>query len=258
MLKIHDQVSLTREVMQFYGEATPVHCEKAYTFITVILSIAIERFTEKDQAKLRDAIRFTAMKHVEVYRKGEKGPYILHLLRTCIKLLNFKAADLDLIIASILHDVYEDTDAKLHEIEARYGRKVAQIVFLASKIDVDDEARKLFFPHDGKWLLLSFFERIKACPIPDIKEVVIFLKLADRIDNLETIAGMGATKIHLKIEETKMEFFIFLEILDEIAFGKPFEANIYDVIANARKSLERALVKAERTLITERRLETLT
>lgn len=71
-------------------------------------------------------------KHAGQCRKGTKVPYIVHPLAVMNSLLVEQTHDPDLsddvIIAGILHDVYEDTDTDLDEIEASFGSEVRRLV----------------------------------------------------------------------------------------------------------------------------------
>ncbi len=50
--------------------------------------------------------------------------------------------DEDVVIAGLLHDVVEDTDATLSDVRAGFGSAVAEIVGLCSEIKYDTEGRK--------------------------------------------------------------------------------------------------------------------
>ena len=77
--------------------------------------------------RLQDAIRFALDKHAHQFRKGTDRPYILHPLEVML-LLSAMNADTDLLMAGVLHDTVEDTDATLPELEARFGPGVAGLV----------------------------------------------------------------------------------------------------------------------------------
>lgn len=80
-----------------------------------------------DNARIDAAILFATQCHAGQLRKGTTLPYILHPLEV-FQILSTMQADTDLMIAGLLHDTVEDTDATIAEIAARFGDRVAQLV----------------------------------------------------------------------------------------------------------------------------------
>ncbi len=78
-------------------------------------------------AVLDRALALAATAHREQLRKGSKVPYIIHPFHAAMILLRYQFPE-DAIIAAVLHDVVEDTDISLAQIEAEFGGKVAQTV----------------------------------------------------------------------------------------------------------------------------------
>lgn len=83
-----------------------------------------------DTAKLLQAARFAAVKHVRQKRKGnDEAPYINHPLEVANLLANVgKVEDYDVLIAAILHDTVEDTKTTREEIAENFGENVAKMV----------------------------------------------------------------------------------------------------------------------------------
>lgn len=83
-----------------------------------------------DIAKLLQAARFAAVKHVKQKRKGnDEAPYINHPLEVANLLANVgKVEDYDVLIAAILHDTVEDTETTREEIAENFGETVAKMV----------------------------------------------------------------------------------------------------------------------------------
>nr|QBK85866.1 MAG: HD domain protein [Marseillevirus LCMAC101] len=78
---------------------------------------------------LLKAACFAAEKHKYQRRKGDDSSYICHPLGVAqILQWSGRAASIDLLVAAILHDTVEDTDATLEEIEREFGAKVAGYV----------------------------------------------------------------------------------------------------------------------------------
>jgi (p)ppGpp synthase/HD superfamily hydrolase len=82
--------------------------------------------------KIIKAINFAFINHHGQYRKGSRCPYIVHPLAVMNLLLMEQSYDPDIsdnvIIAGILHDVYEDTNIGLYEIEEEFGAAVRRLV----------------------------------------------------------------------------------------------------------------------------------
>ena len=85
-----------------------------------------------DFIRIAGAIQFAMEAHKEEFRKGTTIPYIVHPLDVLSILLKNGAGE-DLAIAGVLHDVTEDTDYTLPDIQSRFGDKVAILVQGASE-----------------------------------------------------------------------------------------------------------------------------
>src|SRR5699024_7157433 len=88
---------------------------------------------EEDIARVRAAYEFGEIKHRGQFRQtGE--PYIYHPLAVA-RILADMRLDATTLVAAILHDVIEDTDAARSEVEQRFGADVAYVVDGVSKLD---------------------------------------------------------------------------------------------------------------------------
>ncbi|MBO8155544.1 MAG: HD domain-containing protein [Bacillaceae bacterium] len=88
------------------------------------------------------AIKFATKAHEGQYRKTEKISYISHPLTVALYLTDaLKDADFpektkeNMVVAAILHDVWEDTDHDLNDIEEAFGKDVRNLVEWASEPD---------------------------------------------------------------------------------------------------------------------------
>ena len=77
--------------------------------------------------KLEEAIIYATILHQGKTRKLDGTPYILHPLEVS-QILSTMTHDEEVITAGILHDIVEDTDGTLPEIEKRFGERVAELV----------------------------------------------------------------------------------------------------------------------------------
>jgi len=80
-----------------------------------------------NNARLEKAIIFATELHSGQRRKGTIRPYILHPMET-LEILNSMGADSNLLIAGVLHDTIEDTNATEEQIRAEFGDDVVELV----------------------------------------------------------------------------------------------------------------------------------
>ena len=84
---------------------------------------------------LEEAIIYATIMHQGKVRKFGNTPYIFHPLEVA-QILSGMTDDKEIITAGILHDIVEDTDGTLEEIEKRFGKRVADLVSSESETDV--------------------------------------------------------------------------------------------------------------------------
>lgn len=122
--------------------------------------------------QLMRAITFATIKHDGQKRKVNQEPYIAHPYRVAMRLKEHNC-DSDLVIAGLLHDVVEDTDGTLDEIDALFGQKVTHLVS-----EVTEQEK--FIPWDAR--KKQSIDQIRRASI-DVKLIVC----ADKIDNLDSM-----------------------------------------------------------------------
>ena len=87
---------------------------------------------------LEEAIIYATVLHQGKVRKFNGIPYILHPMEVA-QILSTMTDDQEIITAGLLHDIVEDTDGTLAEIEKRFGKRVAAIVSSESEPKYPDE-----------------------------------------------------------------------------------------------------------------------
>ncbi|WP_081773733.1 HD domain-containing protein [Treponema sp. C6A8] len=132
---------------------------------------------------LEEAIIYATVLHQGKIRKFRNIPYILHPMEVA-QILSTLTDDQDIITAGILHDIVEDTDGTLGEIEKRFGERVA---FLVSS---ESEKREPGEDETESW------ERRKESSIQVLKNStdmgVRMLWLADKLSNIRSLAQVYA------------------------------------------------------------------
>ena len=130
--------------------------------------------------KIEEAIIYATVMHQGKLRKLENTPFILHPL-VVAQILSTMTSDEDIITAGILHDIVEDTDGTLEEIEKRFGERVAFLVSSVSEKPVPGEAP------DVSW------KRRKEDSLRVVKnsgdQGVRMVFLADQLANIRSLAG---------------------------------------------------------------------
>ena len=104
---------------------------------------------------LEDVVTFATKKHEGQFRKyTDNVPYITHPLAVADLVaehyrLHDEVAPTDVLAAAILHDVVEDTDCAIEEIEQLFGKTVALYVWYLTKPNpvIGKEAVKAIYDH---------------------------------------------------------------------------------------------------------------
>ncbi|MEE4162975.1 MAG: bifunctional (p)ppGpp synthetase/guanosine-3',5'-bis(diphosphate) 3'-pyrophosphohydrolase [Woeseiaceae bacterium] len=141
--------------------------------------------------RVAKAYQFGADAHAGQTRKtGE--PYITHPVSVAQELGRMHL-DVEAIIAALLHDVVEDTDVTLEDLEEAFGAEVATIVDGVSKLDqIQFRSRAEAQAESFRKMMLAMIEDIR----------VILVKLADRLHNMRTMDAMPADKQRRIARET--------------------------------------------------------
>ncbi len=90
-----------------------------------------QELCQDDLVRLSNAFVFAMQAHAETYR-GDGVPYVSHPFRVALHALSL-GMSVDAVISSVLHDVVEDTDITLEEIEERFGSPVRLMVQALTK-----------------------------------------------------------------------------------------------------------------------------
>ncbi|MCL1788946.1 MAG: bifunctional (p)ppGpp synthetase/guanosine-3',5'-bis(diphosphate) 3'-pyrophosphohydrolase [Oscillospiraceae bacterium] len=149
-----------------------------------------------NEQKIIDAYELADSAHKGQKRKSGE-PFICHPIAVAFILLEL-FMDTDTLVAALLHDVVEDTDISLDELQRRFGSDVAALVDGVTKI----KKVKMKFSENssGKRLKISTEEELKNENIRKIlfamskDSRVIILKLADRLHNMRTLNAFTSEK----------------------------------------------------------------
>lgn len=158
----------------------------------------IEELYPDDLDEVRRAIVYARKAHGE-QRRASGEPYMVHPLATAAILADLHM-DLPTIIAGVLHDVVEDTDVTLDELEAAFGETVARLVDGVSKLLRARRRSKLDGAGLGGEKQAENLRKMFLAMVGDIRVVII--KLADRLHNMRTLQFLPEDKQKEKARET--------------------------------------------------------
>ena len=126
---------------------------------------------------LDKAIVFATEKHSGMKRKGVDTPYIVHPLEA-VSIAASITSDLEILAAAALHDVVEDTPVTMEEIEAKFGKRVAEL------IAADNEDKMSYMPPSESWKIRKD-ATIALLQSASYDEKIIVL--ADKLSNIRTL-----------------------------------------------------------------------
>jgi GTP diphosphokinase / guanosine-3',5'-bis(diphosphate) 3'-diphosphatase len=163
--------------LQHFNKAEIRQIEDRYQDFLKAIQI---KFDEERLARIEKSFRFANAAHDGIKRKSGE-PYIIHP----IAVARIVAIDLGLgatsICAAILHDVVEDTEYSINDIENMFGEKVGRIVDGLTKLSGDFDSRQAL---TLKKMLMTLSDDIR----------IILIKIADRLHNMQTLDSMPAHK----------------------------------------------------------------
>jgi GTP pyrophosphokinase len=146
-----------------------------------------DKTDKEDKKHIRKAFNLAMDAHKDVRRKSGE-PFIYHPLAVA----HISAKEIGLgttsIICALLHDVVEDTNYTIEDIDRMFGSKVARIIDGLTKIDDIFEKDLSLQAENFRKMLLTLSDDVR----------VILIKLADRLHNMRTLEAMSKPK-QLKI-----------------------------------------------------------
>ncbi len=138
---------------------------------------------EGDAKLIKRAFTISMEAHKEMRRKSGE-PYIFHPLSVaeiCVEEIGLGTTS---IVAALLHDVVEDTDIQLKDLEQIFGKKIAKIIDGLTKIKGVFEYGTSAQAENFRKMLFTLSEDVR----------VILIKLADRLHNMRTLESMPRNK----------------------------------------------------------------
>jgi len=203
---------------------------------------------EKNKEAIPDVMKayeLASYAHDGVYRESGE-PYITHPLHVAKNLLDMEIYDRDTICAALLHDVVEDTDITLEDIENSINPVVAELVDGVTKMRrMNFSTKEAQNQANTRKIITSLTKDVR----------IIAIKLADRLHNMRTLEYKKPHKQKENAVET-MELFVPLSLsigayqvkseLEDLALMY-IEPGYYQEILGKREEL----AKVEKTYLEE-------
>ncbi|UGU16431.1 RelA/SpoT family protein [Sinomicrobium kalidii] len=149
-----------------------------------LLRISYQTLSDEDKKLIRKAFDTAVDAHKEQRRKSGEA-YIFHPIAVAKIVASEIGLDATSIAAALLHDVVEDTEYKLEDIEKMFGKTVAVIVDGLTKISHLSKEKDISLQAENfRKMLLTLNDDVR----------VIIIKIADRLHNMQTMEAMPEHK----------------------------------------------------------------
>ncbi len=177
------------------------------------------------------AYEYAKEKHGSVKRASGED-YINHPIRVA-KFIAEWGFGSDIVIAALLHDVVEDCDTSIEEIEELFGNGVSSMVNTVTKIDKHIK--------ECEGLTKEEIHALSDAKLQQyMSDKALYIKIADRLDNLNTIDIFEKSKQLKKTQHTheilipmviKVEAYKLLDDLEELCFKIEHEAEYNKIMS---------------------------
>ena len=195
-----------------------------------LLRISYQTLTKEDKKMIRAAFD-TAVDAHKTQRRKTGEAYVFHPISVAKIVAHQIGMDATSIASALLHDVVEDTEYCLEDIERLFGTNVSKIVDGLTKISNLKKDKDISLQAENfRKMLLTLNDDVR----------VIIIKIADRLHNMQTLTGMPEHK-QLKIaSETlyiyapmahRIGLYNIKTELEDLSF-KYIEPNRFDSIKN--------------------------
>ena len=125
-----------------------------------------------------EAIAFAVKAHDGMRRKKSQSPYILHPMEAAV-IVSSMTDDQNMIAAAVLHDVVEDADITIEEIEARFGKRVRELV------QSETEDKRADLPPAETWRIRKEESLAVLKNTEDLDVLMVWL--GDKLANMRSI-----------------------------------------------------------------------
>lgn len=153
-----------------------------------------ENNPKEDITMLKLAYEFALKAHSNQKRRNGE-PYIQHSLH-CAYLLTQMKTDINTVIAGLLHDIPEDTEYTLEDVEKKFGKEITSLVEGITKLSK--------IKYRGIERYRESLRKMFLAMARDLR--VILIKFADRVHNLRTLDSLPEEK-RIRIAKETIEIY---------------------------------------------------
>lgn len=188
---------------------------------------------EEDRNFIRRAFFLAKEAHQGVRRRSGE-PYLLHPIAVARIVVDEIGLGVKSVVAALLHDVVEDTEYTVEDIEHIFGRKVATMVDGLTKMSGvfnADTSRQA-----------EYFRKVLLTLSDDVR--VILIKIADRLHNMRTLGSMRPEKQYKIAGETlyvyaplahRLGLFSIKQELEDLAFKYEHPQKYAEIMAKVEQ-----------------------
>jgi guanosine-3',5'-bis(diphosphate) 3'-pyrophosphohydrolase len=207
---------------------------------------------DADGERITRAFEFARSHHAGQLRKSGE-PFLYHVWGVAMICARLRQPE-SVLVAALLHDTVEDTDATSEEIEEAFGAEVRLLVDGVTKLSrIQFASREEAEAENYRKMILSMVEDIR----------VVVIKLADRLHNMRTLSFLGKQK---QIQKAKETLEVYAPIahrlgihslkweLEDLAFATLYPrkyAEIEALVNERRADREQFVAEAGETLLVE-------
>lgn len=215
------------------------------------LRAELEKYLAPEQIEEVHKAYFVAQKAHAGQKRHSGEPYIIHPVAAAIMLAEIRI-DYKSIMATLLHDVIEDTEVTKEDLISDFGEEVAELVDGVSKLtQIKFETRAEAQAENFRKMVLAMVRDIR----------VILVKLVDRLHNMRTLGVLPPEKRRRIALETleiyapianRLGMHTFYTELEDLGFAAlhPMRAQVLqEVSGKARGDRQEIMQKIERDLI---------
>ena len=162
--------------------------------------------TPEDWDTIKRAYMIAKGAHAGAFRKtADKPPFMVHPIAVAMIVVNEIGLGVKSVAAALLHDVVEDTDYTVEDIEGMFGPKIAMMVQGLTKIDgVFEKNQSANVSNEDFSAQAESFRKVLWTLSGDAR--VILIKIADRLHNMRTLEGIELKKQIKTTSETILLF----------------------------------------------------
>ena len=183
----------------------------------------VERVKSYDPNADEDALNRAYVYAMKVHgsQTRESGdPYFSHPIEVAGILTDLKLDD-NTIITALLHDVVEDTEATLKDVEQKFGKEIGRLVDGVTKLSrLELQSEQTKHAENFRKLVVAMSEDIR----------VLLVKLADRLHNMRTLESVKSPDKRRRIARETMDIYAplaerigmqrFKDELEDLAFAQ--------------------------------------